>query len=134
MLKPIDTSPTRPSSIGYFVIVEYRRLHGVFQNAAVGFFSSQRESFIYKHEKVDKVEMTGGPTGINAHCPICGESMSALSESSKPENVGINQLRTHIRSATGDGHGQQGQIPDWITEDLLEEHVQVSEVIPTAPA
>lgn len=77
--------------------------------------------------------MTGRPTGIQCECPICGKSMTALSETNKPKNVGINQLRTHIRSTTGEGHGPSGTIPAHVTEELLADHVELSEVAIVAP-
>ncbi len=77
--------------------------------------------------------MTAGPVGIKSCCPICGESMTALTETTKPENVGVNQLRTHIRSTTGDGHGPHGTVPDDISLEALAKYVEVSEVV-AAPA
>lgn len=72
--------------------------------------------------------MTAGPAGIKSECPICGKTMNALSECEEPETVGINQLRTHIRSTAGAGHGSSGQIPEKVSRALLVDHVKVSTV------
>ena len=57
-------------------------------------------------------------------CPICGETKTSFSTPGRDTiEEASNNLRSHVRTSDGQGHGPPGTVPDVIAPGDLDEHV-----------
>lgn len=57
-------------------------------------------------------------------CPLCGETRLTLVTVGKRESHVVNDLRSHVRAATGSGHGPSGSEPRGLDATDLGRHVR----------